>query len=53
MDPRPSVPGVEVVPVALFDVLDSKRSEDYVQRVEPSARGGKKMAAALYLHCKD
>eukprot|EP00982_Pelagococcus_subviridis_P010148 30972-Pelagococcus_subviridis.AAC.1 len=47
MDPRPSVPGVEVVPVALFDVLDSKRSEDYVQRVEPSARGGEKMAAAL------
>jgi hypothetical protein len=28
----------------LFEVLDGKRAEDYVARVEPSSEGGKKMA---------
>jgi hypothetical protein len=36
------------VPLALFDVLDAApASRDYVARVEPSARGGAKMAEAI------
>jgi len=38
------IPGSEVIPIPLFHPLDGTRSEDYVARVEPSARGGKKMA---------
>lgn len=38
------IPGTEVIPVPLFNILNGKRSEDYVGRVEPSALGGKKMA---------
>ncbi len=45
---RVSLPGVErVVPVALYEALDGKRTEDYVQRVEPSAEGGRKMARRI------
>jgi len=39
------IPGTEVIPCPLFRVLDSKESSDYVSRVEPSADGGRKMAA--------
>jgi len=42
-----SIPGVEVVPLPLFEVLDGKDTSDYVQRVEPSVTGGQKMAAAI------
>ena len=38
------VPGVEVVRVPLFEVLDSRDPRDYEQRVEPSAGAGAKMA---------
>lgn len=38
------IPGSQVIPVPLYHVLDGKRSEDYVARVEPSAIGGRKMA---------
>lgn len=38
------IPGSEVIPVPLFNVLDGKRSEDYIARVEPSPEGGRKMA---------
>jgi hypothetical protein len=41
------VPGVTVVPLALFDVLDANEEGDYVARVEPSAKGGAKMARAI------
>jgi hypothetical protein len=34
------IPGCEVVPVPLFNVMDGKDSRDYVQRVEPSSQGG-------------
>jgi hypothetical protein len=34
------IPGCEVVPVPLFNVLDGKDSRDYVARVEPSSQGG-------------
>mmetsp|Transcript_31136 Transcript_31136/g.47234 ORF Transcript_31136/g.47234 Transcript_31136/m.47234 type:complete len:83 (+) Transcript_31136:1497-1745(+) len=45
---RIRIPGSEVIPVPLFNVLDGKKSEDYVARVEPSAIGGKKMAEFLW-----
>jgi len=39
-----AVEGTRIVPVPLFRVLDGKNTSDYVQRVEPSASGGRKMA---------
>ena len=43
-----SVPGVdEVLPVPLFEVLDPTDTTHYLQRVEPSAEGGRRMASAL------
>mmetsp|Transcript_30892 Transcript_30892/g.51134 ORF Transcript_30892/g.51134 Transcript_30892/m.51134 type:complete len:349 (-) Transcript_30892:261-1307(-) len=44
---RIRIPGTEVVAFPLFRVLDGKTSSDYVQRVEPSASGGRKMGSAL------
>jgi hypothetical protein len=38
------IEGTQVIPCALFDVLDGKNGEDYTARVEPSSEGGKKMA---------
>lgn len=39
--------GVRVVPLPFYEALDGKDPKDYVQRVEPSAAGGQKMARAL------
>ena len=47
---RINIQGSEVIPVPLFNVLDGKRSEDYVARVEPSALGGERMAEFLLDH---
>jgi hypothetical protein len=46
---RVTLPGVpRVVPLPLYEVLDASRdSGDYVARVEPSERGGQKMAAVF------
>lgn len=41
---RIKIPGVHVVGIPLFEVLDGKNVSDYEQRVEPSAAGGEKMA---------
>eukprot|EP00541_Cyclophora_tenuis_P018511 CAMPEP_0116556862 /NCGR_PEP_ID=MMETSP0397-20121206/8930_1 /TAXON_ID=216820 /ORGANISM="Cyclophora tenuis, Strain ECT3854" /LENGTH=122 /DNA_ID=CAMNT_0004082275 /DNA_START=269 /DNA_END=637 /DNA_ORIENTATION=+ len=41
------IPGTQVIPVPLFNVLDGKRTADYVARVEPSAQGGRVMAEFL------
>ena len=41
------IPGCQVVPVPLFQVLDGKNTKDYVARVEPSCQGGSKMAEFL------
>jgi hypothetical protein len=38
------VPGTEVVPCALHEVLDGKSEGDYTARVEPNHEGGRKMA---------
>lgn len=35
------------MPVGLFYALDGKCSDDYVARVEPSAKGGEKMAELI------
>jgi hypothetical protein len=42
-----SIPGSEVIAVPLFLSLDGKDSSQYVQRVEPSVKGGKEMARLL------
>lgn len=42
-----SIPGTEVIPLPLFNVLDGKNTDDYVARVEPSPQGGRKMAEYL------
>ena len=41
------VEGTQVIPVPLFEVLDGKREEEYVARVEPSIDGGRKLAEFL------
>ncbi|BFZ60291.1 hypothetical protein YB2330_001327 [Saitoella coloradoensis] len=41
------IEGVKVVPCLLAEVLDGKDERDYVQRVEPSVEGGRKMAQLL------
>lgn len=38
------VEGTEVLPCALYEVLDGSRKEEYTARVEPSKVGGRKMA---------
>jgi len=40
-------PGTRLAPLALYDVLDARCPGDYVQRVEPSAQGGLKIARAI------
>ncbi|KAK3181204.1 hypothetical protein K4F52_007480 [Lecanicillium sp. MT-2017a] len=41
------VRGVEVIPLALYETLDGKNADDYIERVEPSVAGGRKMASRL------
>lgn len=41
-----NIDNIEVIPFASFKILDGKTSSDYVQRVEPSSEGGKKIAQA-------
>lgn len=41
------IEGTRVVPVPLFQCMDGKDSRDYAERVEPSERGGHKMAQAV------
>jgi len=41
------IPGTEVVAFPLFEVLDGKTPSDYEAGIEPSATGGRKIAAGL------
>lgn len=41
------LPGVKVIPLPFFDVLDPKNKDLYVERVEPSSEGGRLMAEAI------
>jgi hypothetical protein len=38
------VEGTEVIPCKLYEVLDGSNKDDYIERVEPSVIGGRKMA---------
>lgn len=40
-------PELRIIPFALYDVLDGKRTSDYIARVEPSQRGGRRMGRAF------
>lgn len=42
-----AVEGTTIIPVPLFEVLDGTRSEEYVERVEPSVEGGRRMGERL------
>ncbi|KAJ3273146.1 hypothetical protein HDV01_004786 [Terramyces sp. JEL0728] len=42
-----TVQGTKVIPVPLYEAMDGLDTHDYVQRVEPSASGGKKIALLL------
>jgi hypothetical protein len=44
---RIELPGVKTVGCPLYEVLDAEDPDDFVARVEPSAVGGRKMAAAF------
>lgn len=44
---RIKIHGTQVVAVPLFEALDCMDLSDYVQRVEPSAKGGAKMAQLI------
>ena len=41
------IPGVKVLPCALFKAMDGKSEEDYTDRVEPSVEGGRKIGSEL------
>jgi hypothetical protein len=41
------IEGSHVIAVPLFEALDGKCSDDYIQRVEPSAQGGSKMGKLI------
>ena len=45
---RIHIPGSEIKPIPLFHVLDGKRSEEFVARVEPSTIGGRRIAEFLF-----
>lgn len=42
-----SIPNVQIVACPMFEILDSKSTQDYVERVEPSNIGGRKIAKSL------
>ena len=42
---RIRIEGTQIVPCALYEVLEGKEVDDYTARVEPSREGGRKMAA--------
>lgn len=45
------IEGTEVIHCPLFEVMDGKNPEDYTERVEPSVKGGRKMAEYLAKEC--
>lgn len=42
-----NIPGSEVIPFPMFDVLNGTDTNDYAERVEPSNQGGRKLAEAF------
>ena len=41
------IPGSEVIPFPMYKIMNGRDTHDYVQRVEPSHQGGKKLADAF------
>ncbi|KAK4552103.1 hypothetical protein LTR86_010639 [Recurvomyces mirabilis] len=39
--------GTKVIPCALYETMDGRTKDDYTARVEPSVKGGRKMASLL------
>lgn len=39
-----TVPGIDIVPFPMYEILDGKDTKDYVDRVEPSSQGSEKLA---------
>jgi hypothetical protein len=44
------IPGSQVIPLALFNALNGKISDDFIERVEPSVSGGRKIAEYILDH---
>ena len=42
-----NIEGVDVTTLPLFKILDGNNTNDYIQRVEPSITGGKKIATSF------
>lgn len=42
-----AISSISTVPLAFYEVLDGKSSSDYVERVEPSVTGGRKLSAQI------
>ncbi len=45
------IPNCQVIPFAMYKILNGKNTSDYVQRVEPSEAGGKKLSRAFVKCC--
>lgn len=45
--------GTAVVSVPLYEALDGSNTKDYVQRVEPSSQGGRKLAELIVDRIKE
>lgn len=50
---RIRIPGVDVVAVPMYEVMDGKNTDDYCQRVEPSVAGGEKLGRLFVGACLD
>lgn len=50
---RIKIPGSQVVPFPMYEILNGKCTGDYIQRVEPSSQGGEKLAQGFAQYCKE
>jgi hypothetical protein len=47
------IEGLNIIPFPMFNYLNGKDTNDYVDRVEPSIQGGEKIANGLMTYLKD
>lgn len=45
------IPDCQVIPLPMFEILNGRDTQDYIQRVEPSSIGGSKLAAKFVDVC--
>lgn len=43
-----NIQGINIIPFPMYSILDGSNTGDYIQRVEPSSAGGKKLANAFF-----